>query len=420
MPVPKIAVIGSGISGLSTAYFLQHTHEVHLFEAADRIGGHANTVQVQMGGQSIPVDTGFIVFNTFTYPNLLKFFHHLGVPITKSDMSFSVSLDQGAFEYAGTNLDTLFCQRSNLVKIDFWKMVRDIVRFNRLAHKASQKMGYDVTLEAFLDAHSFSKAFRNWYLYPMACAIWSMPLQGAMAYPARTFIDFFHNHGLLRVVNQYPWLTVKGGSKTYVEILASRLKHIHVNTPVTCVRTGEKGVEVTTPQGVHHMDSVVFATDGAAPLKLLENPCPLQQERLGAFKVSSNRAVLHVDEALMPKRRKAWASWNYCLQTQEEGQGVCLSYWMNKLQNLESDHPLIVTLNPIQEPDPNKVIYETQYLHPLFDAQAIGAQQQLAAIQGKDNLWYVGAYHGYGFHEDGLTSGMRVAKQLGGVIPWES
>lgn len=416
----KIAVIGSGISGLSTAYFLIDTHEVHLFEKLDRLGGHSNTVMVDMEGESIPVDTGFIVFNNHTYPNLVKFFQHLDIPIINSDMSFSVSLDHGRFEYAGINLDSLFCQRSNLTRLDFWRMMRDIFRFNKMARKLSANIGYDITLEDFLNEHSFSKAFRNWYLYPMTSAIWSMPLQGTGQYPARTLIDFFHNHGLLRVINQYPWLTVKGGSQSYVQKVASQLEKVHLNTKVKSVHPRDGKVEVNTNQGKYDFDEVVLATDGAAPLSLIQSPSSLQKEILGGFKVSKNKAVLHWDKNLMPKRQKAWASWNYLLQSDDSSQGVSLSYWMNRLQGLESRHPLIVTLNPSQQPDPKKILYETEYLHPLFDADTIRMQRRLSEIQGLDNIWYAGAYHGYGFHEDGLKSGMRVAQRLGGKIPWEA
>ena len=416
----KIAVIGSGISGLSAAYFLKDNHEVHLFEKLERAGGHSNTVMVDMEGKSIPVDTGFIVFNNHTYPNLVKFFKHLDVPIIDSDMSFSVSLDHGKLEYAGTNLDTLFCQRSNLTRLDFWRMVKDIFRFNRMARIISADIGYDITLENFLNKHGFSKPFRDWYLYPMTSAIWSMPFQGVGSYPARTLIDFFHNHGLLRAITQHPWLTVEGGSQTYVKTLITQLENVHLNTEVKSVFHDGTKVQVSTSQGKYEFDGVVLATDGAAPLSLLQSPSTLQKEILGGFKVSRNKAILHWDLNLMPKRRKAWTSWNYLLQSGGSSKGVSLSYWMNRLQAIESKHPLIVTLNPVQLPDPEKTFYETEYFHPLFDAETIKMQDRLSEIQGVDNIWYAGAYHGYGFHEDGLKSGMQVARKLGGRVPWQT
>lgn len=417
MSIPKrIAVVGSGISGLSAAYFLKDHHDVHLFEKEERPGGHSNTVVVDMAGQSLPVDTGFIVFNYQTYPNLVKFFEHLHVPIVASDMSFSVSMGNGELEYAGTNLDTLFCQRSNLGNLDFLRMVWDIFYFNRMAQRESINIGYEVTLEEFLSTHGFSQAFRDLYLYPMASAIWSMPMDGAAEYPARTLIDFFDNHGLLRAINQHPWYTVKDGSRGYVDKLISQLGNVHLGCEVKKVLPEENGIRLITSRGEEMFDEVVLATDGASPLGLLEKPTSLQEDVLGGFKVSMNKAYLHWDTTLMPKRKKAWASWNYLMTDRE---GVSLSYWMNRLQGLSSEHPLIVTLNPAKAPDSEKVFYETEYMHPLFDATAVEMQRRIGEIQGQGHVWYAGAYQGYGFHEDGLESGMRVAKELGGTIPWE-
>jgi predicted NAD/FAD-binding protein len=415
-PGQKIAVVGSGIAGLSAAWLLAEAHEVELFEAAPRLGGHSNTLDV--GGH--PVDTGFIVYNTATYPNLTALFDHVGVATRATDMGFAVSLDGGRLEYAGGDLGGLFAQKRNLVSPRFWGMLRDLVRFYRRAPGDLAGLG-DTPLGAYLDQLGVGAAFRDDHLYPMAAAIWSTPVSQIGDYPAAAFVRFCENHGLLKLTNRPVWRTVEGGSRAYVARLAERLgTGIHTATPIRQIRRHAAGVELDTDSGARAFDQVVIATHADTALALLEAPSEAECNILGAFSYRPNRAVLHSDPALMPRRRRVWSAWNYASLAGSDDPDLSVTYWMNCLQGwLPGDQPLFVTLNPLAEPDPALVHAAIDYAHPVFDSAAGRAQGQLWSLQGQRRSWFCGAHFGAGFHEDGLQAGLAVAEQLGGVRrPW--
>jgi predicted NAD/FAD-binding protein len=410
----KIAVIGSGISGLSCAWLLSQKHEVVLYEKADRLGGHTNTVTANAATGPIAVDTGFIVFNEATYPNLIALFDHLGVASRATDMSFSVSLEDGAFEYAAP---ALFAQRRNMLRPRFWSMLSEVMRFYREAPAALAALDDpNLSLGAFLQQGRFSTAFRDDHLLPMAAAIWSSPTEALMDYPAASFLRFCDNHGLLQLVGRPLWRTVIGGSRTYVDRIGAALGDgVRTGRDVVGVQRTGDGVVVSERNGRRErFDHVVIATHADQALNLLAEPSAAERRTLGAFRYSRNLAVLHTDPALMPKRRRAWASWNYI---GSDG-GLCVSYWMNKLQGLPGQD-LFVTLNPPQPPRPDALLRSELYEHPIFDAAALQAQGALWDLQGEGGVWFCGAHFGAGFHEDGLQSGLAVAEQLGGVRrPW--
>jgi predicted NAD/FAD-binding protein len=418
----SIAVIGSGISGLSAAWLLNRDHDVQAFEADGRIGGHSNTVEV--AGQ--PVDTGFIVYNEATYPNLTALFAHLGVPTRATDMGFAVSLDHGRLEYAGGDLGGLFAQKRNLVSPRFWRMIVDLVRFYRRAPRDLPNLG-DISLGAYLDRLGLGAAFRNDHLYPMAAAIWSTPVAQIPDYPAAAFIRFCDNHGLLNLGARPPWRTVEGGSRAYVERLSAPLAgRIRIHTPVRAVRRLPHGVDVVTDHGVQRFDHVVIATHGDLALAMLADADGEERRVLGAFGYRPNMAVLHSDPALMPKRRRVWSAWNYTAVGGAKMGGkdlaaLSVTYWMNCLQSwLPEDLPLFLTLNPPVQPDPALVHARIAYDHPVFDAAAGNAQSELWSLQGRRRTWFCGAHFGAGFHEDGLQAGLAVAEALGGVRrPWD-
>ncbi|WP_244642928.1 NAD(P)/FAD-dependent oxidoreductase [Phyllobacterium sp. 628] len=419
----KIAVIGSGISGMSAAWLLSQTHDVTVYEREGRVGGHSNTFLVgQNGKPSIPVDTGFIVFNENTYPNLIALFDHLGVETAASDMSFAVSLDGGKLEYSGTGFSGLFAQQKNLFNPRFWMMLRDLLRFYRETPAHAGKLGL-LALGEFLEREGYGRAFRDDHLLPMAAAIWSAPASTLLDYPAEAFIRFCDNHGLLKLANRPLWRTVKGGSRAYVERLTARYKdRIQTSCAAASIKRGVGHAAVTDVHGVTRVfDHVVIASHADESLALLSDPTPMETKLLSAFRYSMNQAVLHEDITLMPKRRAVWSSWNYLGQRQEADTGnqLCVTYWMNKLQPLYTDRQFFVTLNPKHQPDPRKVHHTEMYTHPLFDGAAMQAQKQLWQMQGERNTWYCGAYFGSGFHEDGLQAGLAVAEDLGGVRrPW--
>lgn len=418
----KLAVIGSGISGLSAAWLLARSHDVTLYEAAPRLGGHTNTVTVPVAGRMVAVDTGFIVFNAATYPNLTALFAHLGVRTAASEMTFAVSLDDGALEYNGTDLNGLFAQRRNLIDPRFWAMMRDLLRFYREAPAHAGRLG-STSLGQFLDVQGYGRAFRDDHLLPMAAAIWSAPPQALLDYPAESFIRFCDNHGLLKVRDRPVWRTVAGGSRHYVEALADPAR-VSIRTGCGAVRVERHaaGADVCDVHGGRtRFDAVVIATHADAALRLISEPDREEAALLGAFRYGRNRAVLHDDPELMPRRRRVWASWNYAGRRAraEAVSAFSVTYWMNRLQPLATDHPLLVTLNPLREPRPDSVLYETDYEHPIFDAAALDAQRKLWSIQGRRHTWFCGAHFGAGFHEDGLQAGLAVAEALGGVRrPW--
>lgn len=415
----KIAVIGSGISGLAAAWLLRRHAEVRVYEKNAYVGGHTNTIQVP-GGPA--VDTGFIVFNERNYPELTAMFRHLKVASQASDMSFAASIGGGRLEYAGDNLNTLFAQRWNLFDRSHWRMLLDITRFNRDAKRAlSSGLQLDQTLGDFIMQGRYGDELSRRYLLPMAAAIWSCPVGAMLKFPAASFLKFFENHGLLDLMDRPRWRTVTGGSREYVKKLLEDLgTRVQLNTAVTQVRRAPEGVWVRDTSGNEALyDRVVMAAHGDESLAILASPTAEERKLLGAFEYQENRALLHTDAALMPKRRNVWASWNYMTDANQEETQVSVTYWMNRLQNLSGDREYFVTLNPLTEPAPGSVIYDTLYMHPVFTREAMRAQQELPAIQGRDRIWFCGAWSGYGFHEDGLRSATRAVRSMGYSIPWE-
>ena len=411
----RIAVVGAGISGLSAAWLLSQRHDVTLFESDSRLGGHSNTVEVA----GLAVDTGFIVYNEKTYPNLAALFAHIGVETRATEMSFAVSLDGGRLEYSGSGLRGLFAQPGNLLSPRFGSMLKDLLRFYRNAPRDLSSLGLD-SLDSYLDANGYGAAFRDDHLYPMAAAIWSTPAAEVGRYPAAAFVRFCDNHGLLQIADRPAWRTVDGGSRRYVERLRRRFQgRIESGCPVRAILRHADGVTVHMGDGTERpFDHVVVATHADQALALVERPSRAERELLGAFRYSRNEAVLHSDPRLMPRRRAAWAAWNYLADRRGDPR-LCVTYWMNRLQHLPESQPLFVTLNPIEPPSSDSVAYRTSYEHPLFDTDAIAAQERLWSLQGDGGLWYCGAYFGAGFHEDGLQAGLAVAEALGGVRrPW--
>ncbi|MCW8886128.1 MAG: FAD-dependent oxidoreductase, partial [Motiliproteus sp.] len=411
----KIAVIGTGISGLSCAWMLDKAHQVTLFEKDDRLGGHSNTVNFDLNHQEIAVDTGFIVYNPRNYPNLVKLFDHLDVENCETDMSFAVSIDDGRLEYAGTNLSGLFAQRRNLVNISFWKMVTDLLRFYRQASHLSEAQLENISLGELLQKHGYGRRFIHDHLLPMGAAIWSTPAELMLQYPAATFLRFCRNHGLVQVKDRPQWRTVIGGSVAYINRLMEEFTgEVRLNSRIHRVhRPGDKVIVEDLHGRKESFDHAVFACHADQALSMLDQPSSKEQQLLSCFPYQRNQAFLHLDSQLMPKRRKVWASWNYLSNGHEdENQNVAVSYWMNRLQPLATETPVIVSLNPLQEPVPGTIIRSFLYDHPLFDQGSIDAQKKLWQLQGQQNSWFCGSYFGYGFHEDGLQSGLAVAEQL--------
>lgn len=403
----RIAVVGSGISGLAAARLLSRRHTVALFEADARLGGHANTVEMTLDGQTYPVDTGFLVYNRATYPNLVRLFAELGVPAAPSEMTFSVALESPAIEWAGTSLGTLFAQRGNLLRPAFLRMLRDVLRFNR---EALQGHGAQ-TLGEFLAAGRYGVEFRDWYLLPMAAAIWSCPTRTMLEYPFASFARFFRNHGLLQLADRPQWYTVPGGARQYVEKMARGLRDVRLATPVRDLRRGKSQAWVNGES----FDAVVLACHSDQALALLGAGASDEERAvLAAIPYQKNRALLHSDASLLPRNRRVWSAWNYTAGADSpQGRPVSVHYLLNKLQPLPFARPVILSLNPHREPQAHKVVAEIDYEHPVFGAAAQAAQARLPAIQGARGTWYCGAWTRYGFHEDGLVSALEVARALG-------
>ena len=425
MTYKKIAIVGSGISGLAVAHSLKGQADITLFEAGAYFGGHSNTVDITLptaqGMVTHGVDTGFLVFNERTYPNLIGLFAELGVETALSDMSFSVQAPKvwgdEALEWSGSNLDTVFAQRGNLLRPKFLKMLTDVLRFNKTCTRiAEQQTESEMRqpLSEFLRQYNFSEAFKNWYFLPMMGCIWSCPTDQMLQFPVATMIRFCHNHGLIQVSNRPRWFTVKGGSKNYVQKIVADLRDKRLNTPVSLIERDESGVRIVTQNHAERFDEVVICTHSDQALRMLRVPTPAEQKYLSAIPYQDNVAVLHTDESVLPSRRKAWAAWNY-ERASDEGQEsarVCLHYLLNKLQPLPYEQAVVVSLNPTKPIDPTKIIASIDYAHPVFDLAAIDAQQHLHEIQGQQHTWFAGAWMGYGFHEDGLKAGLGVARQL--------
>jgi predicted NAD/FAD-binding protein len=418
----RIAVVGAGISGLSAAWLLAQRHAVTLYEAAPRLGGHSNTVDVTLDGVTHPVDTGFLVFNHKTYPNLTALFAHLGVDSVESEMSFAVRLESPRLEWAGSSLATVFAQKRNLVSAEFWLMLKDIMRFNRET-TALARAGRPVpgTLGEFLDRGRYGRAFTDWYLLPMGGAIWSCPTKAMLDFPAETFLRFCFNHGLLAVNGRPKWRSVNGGAREYVRRLAADIADVRTGAPVERVLRGEFGVELQLRGGrSERYDRVVLACHGDQALRLLGDADAEERALLGAFRFQRNRALLHTDASFLPRARDAWSAWNYHAGPRgAAGSPVSVSYLINRLQPLPFSQPVLVTLNPYREPAPGTVVGDYDYEHPVFDSAAVAAQGRLASIQGRRRAWFCGAWTGYGFHEDGLRSGMAVANRMGVRAPWQ-
>ncbi|WGM30472.1 FAD-dependent oxidoreductase [Brevundimonas sp. NIBR11] len=416
----RIAVVGSGIAGLSCAWLLSKAHDVTLFEADSRIGGHSNTVQAPTPSAPVAVDTGFIVYNPPNYPNLVALFDHLSVPTKPAHMSFAVTLDDGAFEYSTHGIPALFAQRRNWASPKFWRMIADILRFQKQAPRDLAEMERTgETLVEYLDRNRYGRLFRDAHLLPQAAAIWSSTLDQMTGYPAASFVRFYMNHNLLTYDLEPTWRTVDGGSREYVTRLhADFAGRTVLAAAIHGVARDPLGAAIRFDDGrIERFDAVVLATHSDQALRLLEQPTSDEERLLGAIRYRPNRAVLHRDVALMPKRRKAWAAWTHQGYSDRAGEGG-VTYWMNELQSL-SGPPLFVSLNPAREPDPSLILGEWDYEHPVFDVAAVRAQSELWSLQGEGGVWFAGAWFGSGFHEDGLQAGLAVAEHLGGVRrPW--
>jgi predicted NAD/FAD-binding protein len=385
-----------------------------LFEANTYPGGHTHTVDVTLDGITAPVDTGFLVYNDRTYPRLVALFDELGIESAPSTMSFAVRDDAADVEWAGTDLPALFAQAANLARPAFWRMLGDILRFNRETTAMQRADGvYAITLREYLDEGGFSTVFRDWYLLPMAAAIWSVPLSAVLEFPLRTFVRFCYRHGLLQIFDRPQWRTVAGGARTYVERIVAQLPDVRLSMPVRKVRRYANHVEIDTPATAgERFDQVVLACHSDQSLALLADASRLETDLLDSVRYQPNRVLLHTDSRLMPRRRRAWSAWNYLASSERGNPPVCVTYWINKLQPLPFDTPVLVTLNPPIEPSPDRLIAEYEYSHPIVKSKAVTAQQQFAHLQGQRRTWYAGAWLGYGFHEDGLASAHLVAQGI--------
>ncbi|QCU89910.1 NAD/FAD-binding protein [Thiomicrorhabdus sediminis] len=422
----RIAVIGSGISSLSAAWFLGQEHEVVLFEKDSRLGGHTNTVDVyEKVGKALSIDTGFIVFNRPNYPNLTKMFKYLGVTTQNTDMSFSVSIDKGnnsKLEYSGTDLNGLFAQRSNILSWQHWSMIGEILRFNRLA-KSQLKANScsNMCLSDYLDKFNFSTKMREHYLLPMAAAIWSCPVETMLRFPTRSFLQFFENHGLLNIEDRPQWETVTNGSKTYIDkILAQGNFECRLNTAVVSIEQENDQVVLHTNKGqLLVFDEVILGCHADQAWRMMDANLRQTFSPLANFRYQENIAYLHCDSSLMPEKKRAWSSWNYLRDMQKQESSVAVSYWMNLLQQLDTSIDYFVTLNPSVVPQQDKTIKKIVYEHPVFDEAAVNSQSELCQLQGQHHIWLCGSYFGYGFHEDGLSSSVALMRLWGIDLPWE-
>ncbi len=409
----KVAVVGTGISGMVAARELCGEHDVTVFEAGDRIGGHTNTIDVATPDGLLAVDTGFIVFNEKTYPRFCKLMRELGVAWQESEMSFSVRCEATGLEYNGTSLDGLLAQRSNALRPRFWRMVRDIMRFYREAPAVLEHDDYDTTLGEYLDRGGYSTVFVEKHLVPMGAAVWSSRPETMRAFPLRFLVQFFHNHGFLQVADRPQWLVIQGGSREYVKRLTRPYRdRIQLCTPVVSVRRRPLGVELRTAAGeTATFDRVVLATHADTSLRMLRDASKREREVLGAFGYQRNEAVLHTDDCLMPRRGRAWASWNYHV-TDPPTELPTVTYWMNNLQSLSIETPYLVTLNRTAAVAPEKVLRSFVYHHPIYSVASVAAQRRHAEIDGQDGVHFCGAYWSYGFHEDGVKSAQRVVQNI--------
>ena len=415
----RIAIIGSGISGLSAAWLLSKNHEVKVFEKENRLGGHSNTVYVAQNGNKRPVDTGFIVYNEKNYPNLTELFKILKVPTQATEMSFSVSQNKGSFEFASSGVNSLFGQRSNIFKISFWQMIGDIRSFFKDANKFLQNGDPDTTtLKQFIAMNKYRTEFIDNFILPMGAAIWSSSTSNILSQSSSSFLNFFNSHGLLTFNSPVSWRTVSGGSKEYIDRMTSSfIDKILVNTPIKAVVRNNELVKIIDQNGkIYEFDKVVIATHADSAFKMLTSPTIEEKKLLSKFKYTRNRVILHSDPSFMPKRKAVWASWNFLGST---SQAPTVTYWMNKLQSLPDDIPFFVTVNPTHDIKSNHVYASFEYKHPILNSETSHTQKQLWRIQGNRNIWFCGSYFGYGFHEDGIQSGLAVAEEIGNTFrPW--
>ena len=407
----KIAVVGTGISGNVASYYLNKNHDITVFEANDYMGGHTHTHDIELNGKQFAVDSGFIVFNYKTYPNFTRLLSELGVEEQLSTMSFGVKCENTGLEYMGSTINSLFAQRRNLLRPSFWKMIRDILRFNREATALFETENNSITLGDYLQNGNYSQIFIDYYLVPMAAAVWSADLKLMFKFPARYLIQFFHNHGLLSINDRPDWYVIKGGSKSYVTALTSAFKDkIRLNCPVDSVERTSAGVKISSTYGEEHFDAVFMACHSDQALSILSQPSKVEQEVLGAINYQPNEVLLHTDHTVLPKRKRAWAAWNYHLLDADQGQ-VPVTYNMNILQGLDSAEQFCVTLNNSGAIDPSKVLKRMRYAHPIYTVEAVAAQARHSEINC-DGIYYCGAYWRYGFHEDGVTSALNALDQF--------
>ena len=424
-PRMKLAIVGSGISGLAVAHTLKDHADITVFEAGDYFGGHTHTVDITLptpqGLVTHGVDTGFLVFNERTYPNLINLFAELKVETAPSDMSFSVkvpgALNGKTLEWSGTDLNSVFAQRGNLVNPRFWRMLADVMRFNALCTriaKEQREKELQQPLSDFLRTHKFSEPFRDWYFLPMLGCIWSCPTDQMLQFPVATMIRFCHNHGLIQVTNRPQWFSVVGGARNYVEKILAGVHDKRLNTPVRLIERDAQGVRIITDGHAERFDQVVIATHTDQALSMLRQASGEERSLLGAIRYQDNRAVLHTDASVLPANPKTWAAWNYerAASSERESSRVCLHYLLNRLQRIPFAQPVVVSLNPLHDIDPATIVGEYDYAHPVFDLAAIEAQKRLPLLQGQQHTWYAGAWAGYGFHEDGLKSGLQVGRAL--------
>ncbi|MEL0117038.1 MAG: FAD-dependent oxidoreductase [Pelagibacteraceae bacterium] len=412
----RIAVIGSGISGLSAAYYLSKKFKVDLFEKEDHFGGHSYTYNIEENDKTVPVDLGFIVFNELTYPNLINLFKDLKVPYEKSDMSFSVSVKETNIEYGGKDLNSLFCNKKNILNLNFLKMIKDIIFFYKSAPNFLKSESANISLGDFLDNYKVSDYFKNYHIIPMVAAIWSMPFSKAKDMPLKLFINFFINHGLFKLKNRPQWFTVTGRSKNYVSKILPLISGEHYkNYKVKKIIRSENNVRLSIGANEDFLDydAAILACHANESLALLSEPSDLEEKLLSEFQYVTNTAFLHTDEELMPKNKSAWSSWNSI--SKKDLTNTCVTYWLNQLQNLKTSQNYFLTLNPIQNIEQGKIIKRVIFTHPYFNLKNTLLQKELKNLQGKSRTWYCGSYFGYGFHEDGLKSALEVAKLFNAV-----
>ncbi len=411
----KIAVIGSGISGLSAAYYLSKKHKVDLFEKEDYFGGHSYTYEINENNKKVPVDLGFIVFNKLTYPNLINFFNELKIPFEKSDMSFSVSVKNSTIEYGGTGFNSLFARKNNLINFNFIKMIYEIISFYKTAPILLKKDLRNLTLGNYLDSSKLSKYFVNYHIVPMVAAIWSMPYSKARDIPFELFLNFFNNHGLFKLKNRPQWYTVTHRSRNYVlKVLEKISGEYFKNYEINKIITSNDNVRIFSQnsQEYRDYDHVVLSCHADQSLKIIDKPSVDEKKILSEFNYVSNDAYLHTDNNLMPNKKNAWSSWNSI--SKKDLSKICVTYWLNKLQNLDTNINYFLTLNPIVKIKEDKIIKKVNFTHPYLNTKSFEMQSHLKYLQGKNRIWFSGSYFGYGFHEDGLKSSLEMLKQFEG------